>query len=80
VEFRMLIERGALTAALVVAMLATAGCSENTGRGAAVGAAAGAGVGLLGSGSVLGNAAKGAAVGAAGGFIYDQLKNKNNND
>jgi hypothetical protein len=38
-----------------------------------VGAAAGAGLGALGHGSIVGNAAKGAAIGGVGGFIYDQL-------
>lgn len=59
----------------LVALLALplAACSENMGKGAAVGAAGGAAVGAIGSGSILGNAARGAAAGAAGGFIYDQL-------
>ncbi len=48
-------------------------CSENMGRGAAIGAAGGAAVGAVGRGSIIGNAARGAAAGAAGGFIYDQL-------
>ena len=48
-------------------------CTENVGRGAAVGAAGGAAVGVLSGGSVVSGAAKGAAAGAAGGFIYDQL-------
>jgi osmotically inducible lipoprotein OsmB len=55
-------------------MLGVTACTENTGKGAAVGAAAGAGWGLLGGGGVVGNAAKGAAVGAAGGYIYDKVK------
>ncbi len=59
----------------VIALLAVplGACSENVGRGAAVGAAGGAAVGAIGSGSIIGNAARGAAAGAAGGFIYDQL-------
>lgn len=60
---------------LVVLALAVpvAACTENVGKGAAVGAAGGAAVGILGGGGVVGSAAKGAAAGAAGGFIYDQL-------
>lgn len=60
---------------LVVAALAVpvAGCTENVGRGAAVGAAGGAAVGILSGGGVVSSAAKGAAAGAAGGFIYDTL-------
>jgi osmotically inducible lipoprotein OsmB len=55
-------------------MLGVTACTENTGRGAAVGAAAGAGLGALGGGGIVSGAAKGAAVGAAGGFIYDKVK------
>jgi hypothetical protein len=55
-------------------MLGVTACTENTGRGAAVGAAAGAGLGALGNGGIISGAAKGAAVGAAGGFIYDKVK------
>lgn len=62
----------------VVGLLATAGCSENTGKGAAIGAAGGVGLGALGQGSILGNAAAGAVAGGAGGFIYDQLKHGDN--
>lgn len=58
---------------LAVLALPLSACSENVGRGAAIGAAGGAAVGAIGSGSILGGAAKGAAAGAAGGFIYDQL-------
>jgi hypothetical protein len=60
---------------LAVAALAApvVGCTENVGKGAAVGAAGGAAVGILGGGGVVSSAAKGAAAGAAGGFIYDQL-------
>jgi hypothetical protein len=59
----------------LVALLALplAACTENVGKGAAVGAAGGAAIGALGGGSILGSAARGAAAGAAGGFIYDQL-------
>ena len=65
---------------MVVALLAGTGCSGNTGKGAAIGAAGGAGLGALGAGSILGNAAAGAAAGAAGGYIYDQVKDKNHNN
>lgn len=68
--------RHLLLAGLVLAIPALAGCDSNVGKGAAIGAAGGAGVGALGPGSVLGNAALGAAAGAAGGFIYDQVKDK----
>lgn len=59
----------------LVALLAwpLVACTENVGKGAAVGAAGGAAIGALGSGSIVGGAAKGAVAGAAGGFIYDQL-------
>jgi osmotically inducible lipoprotein OsmB len=63
-----------LAAALVAGALALGGCGSNAGRGAAVGAAGGAGLGALGPGSVLGNAAAGAAIGGAGGYIYDRAK------
>lgn len=59
-----------MTLALILPVLA---CTENVGRGAAVGAAGGAAVGVLSGGGVVSGAAKGAAAGAAGGFIYDQL-------
>ena len=68
--------RGLVTALLLVGLLGVGACTENTGRGAAIGAAAGAGIGALGPGSILGNAATGAVAGAAGGFIYDQVKDK----
>jgi osmotically inducible lipoprotein OsmB len=55
------------------ALLTTTACSENTGKGAAIGAAGGAAVGVL-NGGIISKAATGAAVGAAGGFIYDQVK------
>jgi hypothetical protein len=65
----------ALTMMLVLSLTLLLGaCSANMGRGAAVGAAGGAGLGALGVGDgILSNAVKGAAVGAAGGFIYDRL-------
>jgi hypothetical protein len=66
--------RAILASFLVVATLGTAACTENTGRGAAVGAAAGAGIGALSGRSILGSAATGAAVGGASGFIYDQVR------
>lgn len=59
--------------AIVALTIPVLGCSENVGRGAAIGAAGGAAVGVLGGGGVVSSAAKGAAAGAAGGFIYDQL-------
>lgn len=68
------IKRRWMGAAAAMALLVSAGCSENTGKGAAIGAAGGAGLGALGHGSILGNAAAGAVAGGAGGFIYDQLK------
>lgn len=63
-----------MSVAAVLGLLAATGCSENTGKGAAIGAAGGVGLGALGQGSILGNAAAGAVAGGAGGFIYDQLK------
>ena len=68
--------RAWLATALLAAALAITGCDSNVGKGAAIGAAGGAGLGALGPGSVLGNAAAGAAAGAAGGYIYDQTKDK----
>jgi hypothetical protein len=65
--------RLALLPLLALLALPLAACTENVGKGAAVGAAGGAAIGALGSGSILGGAARGAAAGAAGGFIYDQL-------
>jgi hypothetical protein len=63
-----------LAAALVLASsLAITACTPNTTRGAVLGAAAGAGLGALGHGGIVGNAAKGAAIGGLGGFIYDQF-------
>ena len=58
---------------LLTAMLATTACSQNTGRGALIGGAAGAGLGALTGGSIVGNAASGAVAGGAGGFLYDAL-------
>ena len=68
--------RHLLLAGLLLAAPALAGCESNVGKGAAIGAAGGAGLGAVGPGSVLGNAALGAAAGAAGGFIYDQVKDE----
>ncbi len=65
--------RLAALAVLAALALPLGACSENMGRGAAIGAAGGAAVGAVGRGSHNGNAARGAAAGAAGGFIYDQL-------
>ena len=63
--------RALAVAAVLATLVGTTACSENSGRGAAIGAAAGAGVGLL-NGGIIRNAAVGAGLGAAGGFIYDQ--------
>jgi hypothetical protein len=65
--------RAFLAAGLTLAMLGTAACTPNTGKGAAIGAAAGAGLGALNGTGIIRNAATGAVVGAAGGFIYDAL-------
>ena len=66
--------RTALVAgALLATMLGSTACTESTGKGAAIGAAAGAGLGVL-NGGIIRNAAAGAALGAAGGYIYDQVK------
>lgn len=78
VNFRQLMEtrpmrRLAILPLVALLALPLGACSENVGRGAAIGGAGGAAVGAIGSGSILGNAARGAAAGAAGGFIYDQL-------
>ncbi len=59
---------------LLAAALGTAACTKNTGRGAAIGAATGAGLGALGGGGIVRGAATGAAVGGAGGYIYDKVK------
>jgi hypothetical protein len=68
--------RPLLVAALFSVAAVLAGCSESSGKGAAIGAAGGAGLGALGPGSILGNAAAGAAAGAAGGYVYDQVKKR----
>jgi hypothetical protein len=73
-ELHMITIRRIAAGLLLVGLLGVSACTENTGRGAAIGAAAGAGIGALGPGSILGNAASGAIAGAAGGFIYDQVK------
>ena len=70
----MMTTRQFLTAALLTTGLGLAGCDSSAGKGAAIGAAGGAGLGAIGPGSVLGNAALGAAAGGAGGYIYDQVK------
>lgn len=67
--------RTVVAGAMLAALLGTAACSESTGRGAAIGAAAGAGVGLL-NGGIIRNAAVGAGLGAAGGYIYDQVRDR----
>lgn len=58
----------------LVAMLAVAACTENSGRGAAVGGLAGAGIGAVTAGSILGSAATGAVLGGAGGYVYDKAR------
>jgi hypothetical protein len=65
--------RAFLAGLLLTALLGGTACTQNTGRGAAIGAATGAGLGALSGNGIIGSAAKGAVVGAAGGFIYDQL-------
>jgi hypothetical protein len=65
--------RKILAVLLLATALPLAACSENVTRGAAIGAAGGATVGLIRGDNVLSNAATGAAAGAAGGFIYDRL-------
>jgi hypothetical protein len=59
---------------LLAAMVATAACTENSRRGAAIGGVAGAGWGAATGGGILSNAAKGAAIGGAGGYVYDKVK------
>ena len=66
--------RAAVAGLLLAGLLGVTACTENTGRGAAVGAAAGAGLGALGHGGIVSGAAKGAVVGGVGGFIYDKVK------
>lgn len=61
-----------LAMAALAAMLAVAACTENSGKGAAVGGLAGAGLGALTGHSILGSAAAGAAAGGAGGYVYDK--------
>lgn len=61
-----------LAGLLLTSTLAVTACSENTTKGAAIGAATGAGLGVF-NGSIIRNAATGAALGAAGGYIYDVL-------
>ncbi len=66
--------RAMLVAGVLLATgLGTTACTENTGKGAAIGAAAGAGLGVM-NGGIIRSASTGAAVGAAGGYIYDQVR------
>jgi hypothetical protein len=58
----------------LVTALGASGCTEHSREGAVIGAATGAGVGLLGGGGVVRGAATGAAVGGAGGYIYDKVR------
>lgn len=69
----MRVVRTLVAALLLAGSLTIAACTPNTTRGAVLGAAAGAGLGALGHGGIVGNAAKGAAIGGVGGFIYDQF-------
>jgi osmotically inducible lipoprotein OsmB len=62
-----------LAGVLLATGLGTTACTENTGKGAAIGAAAGAGLGVL-NGGIIRNTATGAALGAAGGYIYDRVR------
>jgi predicted small secreted protein len=62
-----------VAAMLLAAVTATTACTENTTRGAGIGAAAGAGLGALSGNGILSGAATGAVVGGAGGYIYDKL-------
>lgn len=68
---RMKLTLGALA---IAAVAVTGACTKNTGRGALIGGAAGAGLGALSGRGILGSAATGAVAGGAGGFIYDQVK------
>ncbi len=68
--------RALLTGLLLATGLGAAACTPHTGEGAALGAAAGAGLGALGGRGILGGAATGAVVGGAGGFIYDKLSHR----
>lgn len=62
-----------LAIGLLAVMPALAACTENSGKGAAIGAAAGAGLGAVTGNGIFGSAAKGAVAGGAGGFIYDMV-------
>lgn len=66
--------RAFLAVALIASIPALGACTDNMGKGAAIGAAAGASLGAVSGNGILGSAAKGAAAGAAGGFIYDMVK------
>lgn len=66
--------RHMLSLGMLAAVLATTACSENSLKGAGVGAAVGAGAGLLGGGGLIRGAATGAAVGGVGGYVYDKVK------
>lgn len=63
-----------LVAAVIATLAGATACTENTRKGAGVGALVGAGAGLLGGGGIVRGAATGAAVGGAGGYVYDKVK------
>ena len=71
----MRIKEAALVASSV-ALLGLAACGETQGdraiSGGGIGAAAGAGIGALTGGSILGGAVLGGAAGAAGGALTDK--------
>jgi uncharacterized membrane protein len=70
-----------LTTASIFALSACSNMSETQQRtlsGAAIGTAAGVGIGALTGGALLWGAAGGAAVGAAGGYVYDQHEKNQN--
>ena len=52
--------------------------SQRTLSGAAIGTAAGVGIGALTGGALLWGAAGGAAIGAVGGYVYDQHEKNQN--
>lgn len=66
--------RHLLSVGVLVAAMATTACTENSRKGAGIGAAVGAGAGLLGGGGLIRGAATGAAVGGVGGYVYDKVK------
>jgi hypothetical protein len=68
-----------LSVASILALSACANMSDTQQRtlsGAAIGSAAGVGIGALTGGALLWGAAGGAAIGAVGGYVYDQHEKK----